>query len=103
VILETEDEDWDVSDTSWDEEIICKLYGDLNRDLLGPPGDGQVIVICDSEEEEQDDNHTDVNVVPSSLRVPHLHLPLPLTTMAHLIGCKMIVVAVSPTMKPTLP
>jgi hypothetical protein len=49
-----------VADTSWDEEIVRKLFGDLNRDILGPPGDGKVIVISDSDDE--DETHEDAAV-----------------------------------------
>jgi hypothetical protein len=53
-------------DTSRDEEISRKLFGDLNHGLLGPPGDGSVIVINDSEEEEEvcKDDRTDAGVTP---------------------------------------
>jgi hypothetical protein len=38
-------------DTSWDEEIACRLFSDLNRSLHGSPGDSNVIIPSDSEEE----------------------------------------------------
>jgi hypothetical protein len=67
---EDEGEDRDALDTSWDEDIACKLFGHLNRDLLGPTDDGNVIVISDSEEEEaREDDHADTDVAPSSIRV----------------------------------
>jgi hypothetical protein len=72
---EGEDEDWDVADSSRDEEIACKLF-DLNHDLLGPPDDGTIIIISDSEEEEHEDGHVSTNAASSSLRVP----PAPSTT-----------------------
>jgi hypothetical protein len=66
-----EDEDWDAPDTSRDEEVACKLFGDLNRDLLGPPSDGKVVVIVsDTDEEEHEDDHANTDAAPSSLRVP---------------------------------
>jgi hypothetical protein len=46
-----EDEDI-LLDTSRDAELSKKLFGDLNRDLLGTPDDGKVIVLSDSDEEE---------------------------------------------------
>jgi hypothetical protein len=49
-----------VADTSRDEEIARKLFGDLNCDILGPPGDGKVIVISDSDYE--DETHEDAVV-----------------------------------------
>jgi hypothetical protein len=48
------------ADTSRDEELARKLYGDLNRDILGPPGDGKIIVFSDSDDE--DEAHEDAAV-----------------------------------------
>jgi hypothetical protein len=67
---EDEDEDLDALDTSRDEDIVHKLFGNLNRDLLGTPGDGNVIVINDSKEEKVcQDDYTNADVVPPSPRV----------------------------------
>jgi hypothetical protein len=49
-----------VADTSRDEELARKLFGDLNRDILGPLGDGKIIVLSDSDDE--DGTHEDVAV-----------------------------------------
>jgi hypothetical protein len=49
-----------IADTSRDEEFARKLFGDLNRDILGPPGDGKIIVISDSDDE--DETHEDAAV-----------------------------------------
>jgi hypothetical protein len=49
-----------VVDTSRDEEFARKLFGDLNRDILGPPGDGKIIVISDSD--DGDETHEDAAV-----------------------------------------
>jgi hypothetical protein len=49
-----------IADTSRDEEFARKLFGDLNRDILGPPGDGKIIVISDSDDE--DEMHEDAAV-----------------------------------------
>jgi hypothetical protein len=49
-----------IADTSRDEEFARKLFGDLNRDILGPPGDGKIIVISDSDDE--DETHEDAVV-----------------------------------------
>jgi hypothetical protein len=38
-----------IVDTSRDEELVRKLFSDLNCDILGPPGDGKVIVLDDSD------------------------------------------------------
>jgi hypothetical protein len=66
---EDKDENPDALNTLWDEEIVYKLFDDLNRDLLGLPGDDKVIVINNSGEEDREDNHANADVAPSSLRV----------------------------------
>jgi hypothetical protein len=48
------------ADTSRDEELARKLFGDLNRDILGPPGDNKIIVLSDSNDE--DEAHEDAAV-----------------------------------------
>jgi hypothetical protein len=53
-------EEKSIADTSRDEEFARKLFGDLNRDILGPPGDSKNIVISDSNDE--DETHEDVVV-----------------------------------------
>jgi hypothetical protein len=42
-----------VVDTSRNEEFARKLFGDLNRDILGPPGDGKMIIIDDSDDDDE--------------------------------------------------
>jgi hypothetical protein len=42
-----------IVDTSRDEELTKKVFGDLNRDILGPPRDGKVIVLYDSDNDEE--------------------------------------------------
>jgi hypothetical protein len=42
-----------VVDTSRDEEFARKLFGDLNSDILGPPGDGKIIIIDDSDDDDE--------------------------------------------------
>jgi nitrate reductase NapAB chaperone NapD len=71
VILDSEDEDkdWDAPDTSQHEEIARNLFNDLNRDLLGPLGDGKVIIVNDSNEEKHEDDHANADAAPYSLRV----------------------------------
>jgi hypothetical protein len=54
--LSSSEED-SVADTSRDEEFARKLFGDLNRDILGPPDDGKLIIISDSDDE--DETHED--------------------------------------------
>jgi hypothetical protein len=46
------DEECLITDTSCDEEVARRLFGDLNRDVLGPPGDGKIIILSHSDEEE---------------------------------------------------
>jgi hypothetical protein len=59
-----------VVDTSHDEEFTGKLFGDLNRDILGPPGDGKIIIIddSDSDDEAQVEGTTGIEptIVPAS-------------------------------------
>jgi hypothetical protein len=57
--LSSGEEDF-IADTSWDEEFTRKLFGDLNRDILGPPGNGKIIVISDSDDE--DETHEDAAI-----------------------------------------
>jgi hypothetical protein len=47
------DEENFITDISRDTEFAKKLFGDLNRDILGPPGDGNVIILDDSDEEKE--------------------------------------------------
>jgi hypothetical protein len=47
------DEENFIADTSYDTEFARKLFGDLNCDILGPPGDGKVIILDDSDEEKE--------------------------------------------------
>jgi hypothetical protein len=42
-----------IVDTSHDAELTKKLFGDLNRDILGPPGDSKIIILDDSDEENK--------------------------------------------------
>jgi hypothetical protein len=48
--------------TSRDAELTKKLFGDLNRDILSLPGDGKIIVLNDSDEENkaQEEKTTDI-------------------------------------------
>jgi hypothetical protein len=49
-----------VADTSRDEELTRKLFGDLNHDIIGPPGDSKIIVLSDSDDE--DETHEDATI-----------------------------------------
>jgi hypothetical protein len=55
-------------DTSRDEEIDKKVFGDLNRELLRPLGDDNVIVLINSNKEEEvcEGSVADAKAVPSS-------------------------------------
>jgi hypothetical protein len=50
----------DLASSSGKEELTRKLFGDLNRDILGPPDDGKIIVLSDSDDE--DEAHEDAAV-----------------------------------------
>jgi hypothetical protein len=60
-----------IVDTSHDEEFARKLFGDLNRDILGPPGDGKIIIIDDSDDDDdaQEEGTTSIDptTVPASV------------------------------------
>jgi hypothetical protein len=47
------DEEDFIADTSQDFEFTQRLYGEFNRDLLGPPGDSKVIILSDSNEKKR--------------------------------------------------
>jgi hypothetical protein len=48
------DEEDFIADTSRDFEFTQRLYGELNRDLLGPPDDGKVIILSDSDDKKEE-------------------------------------------------
>jgi hypothetical protein len=61
------------ADTSRDEELARKLFGDLNHDILGPPGDGKVIVLSDSDDEDEAHEDAAINAEaapPSTVNSP---------------------------------
>jgi hypothetical protein len=47
------DEENFIVDTSCDVKLAKKLFDDLNRDILGPPHDGKIIFLDDSDEENE--------------------------------------------------
>jgi hypothetical protein len=57
-----------IADVSRDEKFARKLFGNLNRDVLGPPGDGKIIILSDSDEEEEvrKEKIADAEAAPSS-------------------------------------
>jgi hypothetical protein len=63
------DEEGPIHDTSRDEKFARRLFGDLNRDVHGPPDNGKVIFLSDSDEEEEEvheEDATDAEAMPSS-------------------------------------
>jgi hypothetical protein len=42
-----------IADVSRDEVFVRRLFGDLNRDVLGPPDDSKIIILSDSDKEEE--------------------------------------------------
>jgi hypothetical protein len=42
-----------IVDTSHDLKLARKLFGDLNRGILGPPGDSKIIVLDDSDDDAE--------------------------------------------------
>jgi hypothetical protein len=67
-----------VVDTSRDEESTRKLFGDLNRGILGPPGDGKIIIIDDSDNDDEAQEEGTVGVDPTT--VPALAVDAPAGT-----------------------
>jgi hypothetical protein len=57
-----------IPDTSRDEEFAMRLFGDLNRGVLGSPDDDKVIILSDSDQEEEmcEEDATDVKATSSS-------------------------------------
>jgi hypothetical protein len=79
--------------TLWDEKIARKLFGDLNRGLLGPLGDGNMIILSDSDEEEEE-VHEDYHTILCGRLTAHTASVAADDDAPD--GCKMIVVAVAP-------
>jgi hypothetical protein len=57
-----------IVNVSWDEVFTRRLFGDLNRDILGLPDNDKIIILSDSDEEEKlrEEKAADDEVVPSS-------------------------------------
>jgi hypothetical protein len=56
-----------VVDTSRDEKFTRKLFDDLNRDILGPPGDGKIIIINDSDDDDEAQDEGTASVDPMTV------------------------------------
>jgi hypothetical protein len=56
-----------ITDVSRDEEFARRLFDDLNRDVLGPPGDGKIIILSDFDEQEEvrEEKAANTEVAPS--------------------------------------
>jgi hypothetical protein len=66
------DEEDRIATTSCDFEFTQRIFGELNRVVLGPPGDGKIIVLSDSNEEEvREDKTTSTEDVSTSTTVNH--------------------------------
>jgi hypothetical protein len=57
-----------IVDVSWDEEFARRLFDDLNHNFLWPSGDGKIIILSDSNEEEEayKEKVIDAKATPSS-------------------------------------
>jgi hypothetical protein len=51
-----------IVDTSHDEELARKLFDNLNRDILGPLGGGKIIVLNDSDNDDEAQDETTVDI-----------------------------------------
>jgi hypothetical protein len=51
-----------IVDTSRDEKIARKLFGDLNRDILGPHSDGKIIILDDSDDDDEAQEETTIEI-----------------------------------------
>jgi hypothetical protein len=82
VDVSSEDEDI-LLDTLWDVEFAKKLFHDLNRDLLGPLGDDKVIILSNSDEEEEVHDEIGANTDVASSSTVRFRLqppPLPMSS-----------------------
>jgi hypothetical protein len=64
-------------DISRDAEFTKRLFGNLNRDLLRSPGDSKVIVLNDSDEEEEVHEESAANVEAVSSTIVKSSTPAP--------------------------
>jgi hypothetical protein len=55
-----------IVDTSHDEELARKLFGDLNHDILGSPGDGKIIVLDDSDDDGEAQEEKTISIESTS-------------------------------------
>jgi hypothetical protein len=92
------DEEGLIPNTSWDTEFARRLFGDLNRDVLRPPGDSKVIIFSDSDEQGGHVGRSLPTPMPRLLLLwsPWLQPPLPPMPVKILREGKMIIVMVLP-------
>jgi hypothetical protein len=87
-----------IPDILWDEEFAKKLFGDLNHDILGPPGDSKIIILSDSDEDQEEvcqEHTTDTEIVATSAIVnPASTAPTDADDAP--TGVKMIIVMIAP-------
>jgi hypothetical protein len=95
------DEEDLIPDTSWDEEFTKKIFSDLNRDVLGPPDDGNIIILTDSDEEEdvRKEDVTNIEVMPSSTARILASTASTADTDEAPRGYKMIIVVIAPPIR----
>jgi hypothetical protein len=57
-----------ITDVTRDEAFVRRLFGDLNREVLGPLGDAKIIILSNSDEEEEvrEEKAANAETVPSS-------------------------------------
>jgi hypothetical protein len=60
------DEEKFIDDTFHDAELAKKLFGDLNHDILMPPGDGKIIVLDDSDDKTEKHEEKTADIEPTT-------------------------------------
>jgi hypothetical protein len=92
--LSSDEEDL-ITATSRDFEFVQRLFAELNHAILGPPGDGKVIFLDDSDEEKevQEEKTIDTEPVATSAAVNPASTA-PLTPMMLLRRQKIITVMI---------
>jgi hypothetical protein len=99
--LSSSSDEEDLIATSRDFEFAQRFYGDLNRVVLGSPGDDKIIVLSDSNEEEVCEEKTTDTTPKMQLLLLQSTLPQPppSTPMMALRGQKMIIVMIRTPIK----
>jgi hypothetical protein len=55
-----------IVDTSHNVELAKKLFGGLNRNILGPPGDGKINILDDSDDETEAQDEKTAGIKPTA-------------------------------------